>query len=161
MHGFAHVMALSKLKSKTGPATSSKGQRRRLWNDESMAAAVKRVQDKESGLGLREAARQYNVPVETLRRRVAGSVTLDCKPGPPTILTAEEESRLAEYVVQMCDMGFGLSREDVMQTAYAIVDKSGRKHPFRNNIAGRSWFDGFRSRHPNLSLHTPQPLSHC
>lgn len=35
----------------------------------------------EEGTGIQEAARFYNVPTETLRRRVAGVVTLDCKPG--------------------------------------------------------------------------------
>lgn len=43
-----------------------------------MVKAVKKVQDKENGLGLHEAARRYNVPVEILRRRVAGSVPLEC-----------------------------------------------------------------------------------
>ncbi len=140
------------------PATSSKGRQRRLWSDESMAEAVKKVHDKENGLGLREAYRRYCVPIETLRRRVAGSVTLDCKTGPPTILTPEEESKLEQYVVEKCDMGFGLTREDVVRTAYAIVDQSGRKYPFRNGMAGRSWFDGFRSHHPKLSPRIAQPF---
>ena len=125
-----------------------------------MMAAVRTVQDEESGVGLREAAQRYNVPVETLRRRVAGSVPLECKPGPPTVLTSEEESRLVQYIIDMSDMGFGLTREGVMRTAYTIVDRLGRKHPFQNGMAGRSWFEGFRSRHPNLSLRTPQALSH-
>ena len=57
-----------------------------------MILVVKNVED---GLGLREAARQYNVPVETLRRRVTGAVSTDCRPGPTTVLTSEEETRLA------------------------------------------------------------------
>ena len=38
------------------------------------------------GMGLREAARSYNVPVETLRQRVNGNVAIDCRPGPETVL---------------------------------------------------------------------------
>ena len=52
---------------------------------------------KSESMTLREAARAYNVPVETLRRRVAGIVSLYCRPGPPTVLRSEEEARLAEY----------------------------------------------------------------
>ena len=63
----------------------------KLWSDESMAAAVQSVQE---GKGLREAAKLYNVPVESLRRRVLGTVSVDCRPGPSTILTMEEEDRL-------------------------------------------------------------------
>ena len=123
-----------------------------------MVAAVRSVED---GKGLRETARLYNVPVETLRRRVTGSVSLECRPGPPTVLTGEEESRLAQYIVDMADMGFGLGKEDVMHVAYLIAEKLGRRHPFMNGMAGRNWFDGFRSRHPSLTLRSTQPLSYC
>ena len=34
------------------------------------------------GKGLRESARLYGVPIETLRQWVTGSVEMDCKPGP-------------------------------------------------------------------------------
>ena len=88
-----------------------------------MAAALK---DVESGSkGLREAARTYNVPVETLRRRVEGQVLLECKSGPGTVLTREEEEALSDYCIKMSEMGFGLGREDVMRVAFTIVDKSG------------------------------------
>ena len=76
--------------------------KRRQWLPDSMERACNAV--KEDSMGLRQAARAYNVPVETLRRRVAGIVDINCRPGPPTVLTMEEESRLAEYCV-MADMG--------------------------------------------------------
>ena len=133
--------------------------KRKLWSDVSMAAAVKSVLDDNNAL--RQAARLHNVPIETLRRRVNGSVEMNCKPGPGTVLTEEEEEKLSKYLVQMADMGFGLTREGVMGMAYAIVEKSQRNHPFKNGMAGRSWFEGFMSRHPKLSIRTPQPLSYC
>jgi hypothetical protein len=121
-----------------------------------MMAAIKLIED---GLGLRVAARQCNVPVETLRRRVVGAVGVDCKPGPPTVLTPDEEVKLVNYIIDMSDMGFGLTRQDVMRIAYQIVTKSGRPHPFQNGSAGRSWFESFQCRHPNLTLRSAQPLS--
>ena len=128
-------MAQSKLaKPPCGPGQKGAGIRK-LWSNESMILAVKNVED-----GL-EAARQYNVPVETLRRRVTGAVSTDCRPGPPTVLTSEEETRLAQFLIEMSDMGFGLTREDVMRTAFSIVSQAGRVHPFQNGTAGRSWFD--------------------
>ena len=112
-------------------------------------------------MGLREAARKYNVPVETLRRRTTGIVSLDCRPGPPTVLSTEEEARLAQYCVAMADMGFGLTREGVMAMAYAIVDKTGRDHPFKGGNAGRGWYEGFMARQATLTLRTPQALSYA
>ena len=111
---------------------------RKLWTKESMIAAVKCVED---GMGVREASRLYNLPYETLRRRTTHVVSLECTPGPSTVLTHDEEEQLVSYLIKMSDMGFGLSRDDVMITAFRIAESSGRKHPFSNGSAGRSWID--------------------
>ena len=129
---------------------------RKLWSKESMAAAL---QDVQGGMGVREAGRLYNLPYETLRRRVVEKVGLECRPGPPTVLTEYEEGELASYCVKMADMGFGLCRNDVMGVAYKIAESSGRKHPFTDGSAGRAWFDGFCARHPRLTLRSAQSLS--
>ncbi len=99
--------------AKTNPT-----QKRKLWSEESMIAAMKYVED---GKGLRVASRLYNVPVETLRRRVTGAVQVGCRPGPATVLTEEEEDRLSHYLMEMAEMGFGLTREDVARLAFNIV----------------------------------------
>ena len=91
---------------------------------ENMEEACKSV--KSESMTLREAARVYNVPVETLRKRVVGTVSLDCKLGLLTVLTSEEEACLAEYHVAMDDMGFGLTQEGIMAMVFAIVEKTGR-----------------------------------
>ena len=46
---------------------------------------------------------------------------MDCKPGPATVLTKEED-KVAEYLIAMAGMGHGLSRETVMSIAYTIVE---------------------------------------
>lgn len=84
---------------------------RKLWSSESMKAAVKSVDE---GKGLREASRLYNVPVETLRRRVTGKVDIDCRPGLPTILTKDEEDTIVHYLIKMADMGYGLTPDAVL-----------------------------------------------
>jgi hypothetical protein len=132
--------------------------KRKQWSDESTKAAVPHVQYE--GASLREASRLYNVPLETLRRRVNGLVAVDCRPGPRTVLS-EEEIKLAKYLIQMSEMGYGLTREGVMGLAYSIVQKTKRPHPFQNGSAGRAWFEGFMRRNPNLTIRSPQPLSYC
>jgi hypothetical protein len=66
----------------------------------------------------------YNIPLETLRRRINGTVAVGCRPGPKTVLTEEEETRLATYLIEMSDMGYGLTCEGVMGLAYSIVEKA-------------------------------------
>ena len=123
-----------------------------------MTAAMESVSE---GKGLREAARLYNVPVETLRRRVTGKVDIDCCPGTPTVLTKEEEETIVRYLIQMADMGYGLTKEAVMHMVYIIVKKCKRPHPFKNEKAGQWWFQGFKSQHPNLTVQMPQSLAYC
>ena len=98
----------------------------------------------QSGSSLRQAAKLYNVPVKTLRRRFNGTVTLDCKPGLSTVLTADKEQCLADYMIEMADCGFGLVSEDLMRTAFTIAERSGRPHLFRNGMAGRRWLEAFQ-----------------
>uniref|UniRef100_A0A1X7TXI8 HTH CENPB-type domain-containing protein n=1 Tax=Amphimedon queenslandica TaxID=400682 RepID=A0A1X7TXI8_AMPQE len=60
----------------------------------------------------------------------------------------------------MADMGYGLSRDDIMRVAFQIVEKTKKPHPFANGAAGKSWLQDFLSRH-KLSIRSPQPLSHA
>ena len=113
----------------------------------------------DSGSSLRAAATQYNVPFETLRRRVNRSVDMGCKSGPSTVLTSEEEHELVKYAIEMADRGFAITPGDIKRLAYKIVDRADRKHPFVNGMAGQTWFRCFKKRHPNLGIKSPQPLS--
>ena len=75
------------------------------------------------------------------------------------MFSVEEEGELADYVIKMADMGFGLTREDLRLTAYRLAEKLGKPHPFLNEMAGRGW-DGFLARRPKLVLRSTQPLSY-
>ena len=55
---------------------------RKQWTVEAMSGAVEHVKQE---CGLREAARQYSVPPETLRRSVQGIVGMNCRSGPSTV----------------------------------------------------------------------------
>ena len=74
------------------------------------------------------------------------------------MFSVEDEKELADYVVKMADMGFGLTREDLRLTAYRLAEQLGKPHPFLNEMAGRGWLDGFLARHPKLVLQSTQPL---
>ena len=51
------------------------------------------------GMKIREAVHQYNVPITTLQRRVNGTVSLGCKPGPNPVFPTAVEGRLVEYLI--------------------------------------------------------------
>ena len=68
---------------------------------------------------------------------MTGKVDIDCRPGPPTVLTKEEEETIVCYLIQIADMGYGLTKEAVMHMVYLIVQKWKRPHTFKNEKAGR------------------------
>ena len=77
---------------------------------------------------------------------------MDCHPGSPTVLSKEEEDEIASYLVQIADMGYGLTHEAIVHMVYVYVDKCHRRHSFKNDMAGRAWFQGFKACHPNLTM---------
>lgn len=128
------------------------------WNVGSMKRAIDDVTRQIKGL--RQAAREYGVPVTTLKRRIDCSLAADCKPGPSTTLLKEEEEKLVNYILTMAQRGFGLSPREICTLAHEIANTSGRNHPFKNGCAGKHWYNSFTQRH-NLSLRMPQPLSYA
>ena len=123
-----------------------------------MKEAVAYVQN---GHGLREAARLYNVPVETLRRRTSGKVSMECKPGPSNILTKDEEKCLVDYVTEMTDRAFGLTNEDLMRTAFAIVERSRYPHPLHDCMAGCEWLVHSKKQSKRRYRQSPVKLYVC
>ena len=77
----------------------------------------------------------------------------DCRPGPPTVLTQKEKREIVRYLTQM--------KEAVMYMVGAYVTEGKRSNPFKDRKAGHWWFQGFKARHPNLTVRMPQPLSYA
>lgn len=125
----------------------------KLLTEESMTAAAMRHQD---GKGLRDVSRLYNVPLESSSHWCYrdGAST----PEPATVLTEEQEERLSQYLIHMSEIG-NQRWHYVSCIQHARVNQA--HHPFKNGKAGHGWFEGFISHHPKLTLHKPQPLSHC
>ena len=50
-------------------------------------------------------------------------------------------------------------KKDLIQAVTEMLDLSGRNVPtFKDNVPGKSWWNGFRSRHPDLKIKRTEPL---
>ena len=113
---------------------------------------------KSGTMSVRDASSHFHVPKSTLQDHASGKVQPGAKYGNETVIPIDIEQEMANKVRNAADQGFGISRLQMMFKAGQIVKQMKLKSPFKNNIPGRAWYEGFVKRH-NLSLRTPSPLT--
>ncbi len=59
----------------------------------------------------------------------------------------------------MAKIGYGRTREELLDTVKRILDAEGRETSFKDNRPTHGWYYCFMEHHPELSSKTPQPLS--
>lgn len=112
-----------------------------------------------------KAAKYYNVPRTTLFRlgnkQGQPSEICDAQLGRKPVLPPDVESQLVEYLLEMDNRFFGLTRTDVRRMAYQLASANGIQLQFSEHLrqAGRKWFKAFLRRHPNLSIRKSTGIS--
>nr|XP_029725126.1 uncharacterized protein LOC115265069 [Aedes albopictus] len=98
---------------------------------------------------IRRAAKKYQVPFSTVQRYLR-TPPKSKRPGPGTVLTAEEESRIKTWILYMSRAGFPLSDSDVFNSVVDYVDKIRKKRDIPTTFPSRNWTKRFLERHPEL-----------
>lgn len=102
-------------------------------------------------------ARQFNVPITTLRDRILGNVDPESvKSGRNPSFSTLEESHIVDHLKIMANYGYGYARQEVVDIAtdYAVqLGIRDRQHPFT-----LKWFRGFVSRWPEIRILKPRSL---
>ena len=145
-------------RSKSAPAvlhTPTK-KRRKQWTNEQMKNAMEAVET--TTCGVNEAARVYGVPATTLKDRVSGRVKHGTKSGPPKYLSDDEEKKLADFLKESSEVGFGKTRRDVLNIAESYAKQKGvlRKE---SGITQGLW-RSFRDSQGDLSLRRGDNTAH-
>lgn len=129
-----------------------------------MRRAIEAITKKE--MGWLKASKKFNVPQATLRRRVEQKnifITGSQKGLGrfKTSLPREAEDELANLMLEHESRLFGFSTTETRKLAYQLAEIRNYKHSFNRvkKIAGWDWLKGFRKRHPELSLRSPEPTS--
>ena len=113
---------------------------------------------REKRMSGRAASRQFNIPKTTLLDKLHGRVADNTKAGRPTVLTHSEEVELIDWVVKMCKIGYGRTKQELLLTVKRMLDFEGRQTRFKNNFPGKQWFYDFVKRHQVLSIRSTQIL---
>ena len=100
--------------------------KRKQWTETSMIRAIEGV--KLGEMSANKAAKEFDVPLTTLKDRISGRVRHGRNPGPEPYLNQDKESSLAIFLITACRMGHGKTKQDVIRIVKRIVEK---KNPDR------------------------------
>ena len=122
------------------------------WDDDAMSRAMKAVL--ETGMSVRRAATEYNVPKSTLNDRIQGKVIHGCRSGPLRYLTEAEEEELLRFLIRSASIGYPKSRNAVI----ALVQRACNNKGLSVTVT-HGWWEGFCRRNPSIVLRAPAQLS--
>ena len=106
---------------------------------------------------VRGAARQFGVPVRTLRDRTMGMISVDTvKSGRAPVFELEEEVRIVEHLKEMAQLGYGYTRSEVVDLASDFAVSLGKRES--GSPLTLRWYQGFMSRWDELRLVKPRAL---
>ena len=112
-----------------------RGHYRTKYRQEALDNALKAVRS--DGMSHASAAKRFGVPRTTLIDRLKGRIEDDVAMGAKTVLTAEEEKTLCDFIVRSAKSGFPLQRVDVRRWVKHIMDLDKRRNPFKGNLPGQ------------------------
>jgi hypothetical protein len=135
------------------PSTPNFKKPRGKWTEDTMTLALQSIRSGQ--MTQREAGRHFNIPESTIRSWRTKKVTSK-RLGPPTALTANEESALVTWCIKMQDIAHCVSVLMLKTKVKQLT--SGRTSRFRAGMPGKKWWNFFSKRHPELVLRTPQGL---
>ena len=116
------VLYSSKFTHDIPQSCSARPLKYKTWTSENLERACQAV---ESGLSLRQAAEEYQIPKSTIQDHVSGKVLSGSKSG-QKYLTDEEEEELVTFLLETAKIGFPRTRKEVILIVQATVDRKGR-----------------------------------
>ena len=118
------------------------------WSEEDMEKAIKAVRD--GTMSQNKASLLYKIPKGTLNARLHDKYNSN-KAGAPTKLSSKTEFFLYTMILFMADIGFGLTKHEIIQVIKGYLIESNQDQIFENNEPTDRWYYGFLSRFPDLT----------
>ena len=128
----------------------------RQYTQEAVNAAVEAVR---RGVPMRTAAAMHGVPKSTLSDKVNARTPLEMVVGPRPVLPEEVEQRVYEWIVRMSAVGYGQTKQDVLNKVAELVTKLEIKTKWENGRPSEKWYRLFMKRHSDLTLRNTMALS--
>lgn len=117
-----------------------------------------------SKMSIYQAAKTSGIPWSSLKRYLKNKEENDVyhlpKLGRQFVLPVELEQKLLKYILEMQELGFGLTVSHVQKIAFNLARSIGKEHLFSENMksATKWWWKSYKNRY-GLSLRVPENLS--
>ena len=106
--------------------------------------AIKVLEDGEV-TSIRQSAEKYGVARSTLHDRAINKH--QSAVGCGTALSETTETLLAELLIKMSDIGFSLTKNEVLETVTNYLTSTQASHLFKNGTPTKNWYYSFINRH--------------
>ncbi|KAF0312836.1 hypothetical protein FJT64_016506 [Amphibalanus amphitrite] len=140
------------------PRTYIRKTKRGSWSEEALRRAIQEVR---RGTSARATAKRFGIPRQTLQDRCKSEN--DEKPclGPRPFFSEDFEEELAQRVIMVADMFYGVTTEKLASLAFEFAERQNIPHRFNREKkqAGPDWVAGFLKRHPEVSVRKPENCS--
>jgi hypothetical protein len=130
--------------------------KRKKYAEENLIPALERIKE---GSTIYAASKEFNIPWPTLKRHAEG---VSAKTGRSTVLDAEVETKLAEWIILHARMGQPREKNEVIDAARDLSLKNVDPLKRFGTADGRPsdrWYEKFLLRHPQISIRTPQSVT--
>ena len=117
---------------------------------------MKAISAVKNGESVREAQRNYGVPKSTIADSLKKKFKFPGRPGRCQIIPLEVENKMANAVKEASKQGIGITRRQLLSRVGELSRKM--KFAVNNGKPGKDWFDGFKRRHPDLSIRNQRNL---
>jgi hypothetical protein len=142
-----------------------KRKRQTSYSEVDLRRAVESVQ---GGMTISEASRTFSIPRGTITDNMKSFLSKK-KSGGKTIFTLEQEMSMKDRILYLSSRGFPVTADQLCKIAYSFAEKLRRRKklqmnsiPRKWNLDGKAsndWYLGYKRRHSDLVLRTPEGIS--
>ena len=112
---------------------------------------------------IRSVGRQFNIPESTLRYKLKTNDTHIKKVGRKPMLTEAEENVLVNYIHDSTLRAMPITRITLINSVHKILEQDVEDNVARDYFTPTTeligWYKGFRSRHQDVVIRTPETLT--
>lgn len=140
------------------PRTYVRKTNKASWTLEELQAAIAAIKN---GRSVRGVSQTFNIPRSTLQKRIKTNDSSAPSLGRSSVFSKQQEKVLADHVVHLSNLYYGITKEEIKKCAYKYAEKNKIKCSFnkQKQCAGDDWLNGFLKRNGAISLRKPEATS--